>query len=146
MPGVPADCCSLVAARGCAGASRARSLLAQAAVENYYVDLGVLTPVYDPIYWFGLNTSDGSTWNQLDRTISNTFKGWGVFKPGPGQQPTREPNNLFDPEYCAGCNYTELVTGKFSAWGWGDEQCGQLHPVMCRSTGAYLMALAAAAC
>lgn len=107
---------------------------------------GYLLPVYHQYYWFGLNTSDGSTWNQLDRTISNTFKGWGVFKPGPGQQPTREPNNLFDPEYCAGCNYTELVTGKFSVWGWGDEQCGQLHPVMCRSTGAYLMALAAAAC
>ncbi len=96
---------------------------------------GYLLPSFHRYYWMGLNTSDGRSWAQMDRTINTTYRAWGVFKPGPGQPSSREPNNLVDPEYCAGGNYTELISGKAPAWGWGDEQCTDLHPIMCRSIG-----------
>jgi hypothetical protein len=96
---------------------------------------GLLLPSFHRFYWFGLNTSDGSSWVQMDRTINTTYKSWGTFKPGPGQRAAKEPNNLFDPEYCAGANFTELIPGKAPVWGWGDEQCTLLRPVMCRSIG-----------
>jgi hypothetical protein len=96
---------------------------------------GYLLPAYHKFYWFGLNTSDGTQWHQQDRTISTSYRSWGIFKHGSGNLPEREPNNYIDPEYCAGCNYTELITGKLPVWGWSDEQCQLTYPVMCRSIG-----------
>ena len=98
---------------------------------------GYLLPAYHKFYWFGLNTSDGATWLQQDRTINTTYKSWGIFKHGSGNLPEREPNNYVDPEFCAGCNFTELITGKLPVWGWGDEQCQLTFPVMCRSIGEH---------
>jgi hypothetical protein len=115
----------------------------QASVENYFVNLGVLLPEYDPVYWIGLNTTTGDRsspdWMWVDPVLGRpqAHRHWGTFSYADGTQ-EGEPNNLNDPEECGVCNYTERFTkatkldAKVTPFGWADERCGASHQFMCR--------------
>jgi hypothetical protein len=113
----------------------------QAAVENYFYDLGVLQPEFDPLYWIGLNTSDRAEpdWKWVDPALGRpgAYRHWGTFLYG-DLTPEAEPNNLVDPESCVAANFTEAYTespkpdAKVNPFGWADTSCNRAMTFMCR--------------
>lgn len=113
----------------------------QAAVENYFFDLGVYLYEYDPNYWMGLNTTDRSEpdWKWVDPALGRPtgYRHWGTFIYG-DNSPEGEPNNLVDPESCVVANKTEMYTenAKPNALvmpaGWADTNCNISYSFMCR--------------
>ena len=102
----------------------------QKAVEQMYVDMGVLLPNFHKAYWIGLNTTAAGwrnvwTWvDNSDYTVNKTYQNWGLYQPGA----LPEPNNILSNEYCAVANATQP---KQNAWGWSDTKCDQKFIFMC---------------
>ena len=102
----------------------------QRAVENLYIDQGVLLPGFHKAYWIGLNTTPAahpSKWTWMDSSPYEggvTYQNWGLYQPG-GLQ---EPNNNAGNEYCAVANASQP---KSNAWGWSDIGCTNQYIFMC---------------
>lgn len=102
----------------------------QKAVEQVYVDAGVLIPTFHKSYWIGLNTTAAmwrNRWTWVDSSpyeLNVTYQNWGLYQPG-GMQ---EPNNITGSEFCAVANASQPAR---SAWGWSDTKCDNKYIFMC---------------
>jgi hypothetical protein len=102
----------------------------QRAVEQLYLDAGILIPSFHGSYWIGLNTTAAmwrNRWTWVDSSsyeLNVTYQNWGLYQPGGNP----EPNNITGSEFCAVANASQPAR---NAWGWSDTKCSNRNIFMC---------------